>query len=219
MRRALGESNENRLVHIFAETRHVVEILELYCARVRRLARSRCRRVRRLLYRAVSRLRAHRGFLASGQGRPGARIRGGRLGVHGGSGPLDARTVAPGRGGVRARRAGASGSTPDRGAGAAEVAPQGIVSQSRVRFYEFQYVSGCHIASGKGVGLAAEIPTGWCARLAKWCDIARVSKLVHGLEAYRNLIVGDAGAGRPSEEGSVFHEGVGVGLVTAYLTA
>src|ERR1700732_529990 len=113
--------------------RHVVEIPELYSGRVRRVALSRCRELRRLLYRAVSRARAHRGFLASGQGRPDARIRARRLGVHGGSGPLDARTVAQGRGGLRARRPGASGSTAGRRAGAAEIAPQGIVSQSHAR--------------------------------------------------------------------------------------
>jgi len=49
-----------------------------------------------------------------------------------------------------------------------------------------------------------------------WSSQARpVLELVHGLEAYGSLIVGDAGAGHPAEEGSVFDEGVGVGLVAA----
>ena len=44
-------------------------------------------------------------------------------------------------------------------------------------------------------------------------------ELVHGLEAYRSLIVGEAGAEGPAEERNVFDEGIGVGLVAAHLSA
>src|SRR4029077_19293822 len=62
----------------------------------------------------------------------------------------------------------------------------------------------------------------WNASSTGWSSQARpreVLELVHGLEAYRSLIVGEAGAGHPAEEDSVFDKRVGVRLVTAHLAA
>src|SRR5205823_1042549 len=59
----------------------------------------------------------------------------------------------------------------------------------------------------------------WMRRLRDTRTSVRVSKLVHGLEAYGNLIVGHTGAGRSRKERSVLDEDAGVRFITAHLSA